>query len=204
MLIKVCGLRNKQNIAELAQLPIDFIGFIFYSKSKRYAIPELDSTQVANLGIKKVGVFVNEKTEKILEIVDKFQLNALQLHGNESPSQVELLKNKNLQIIKAFSITTDFSFKKTKIYESLVDYFLFDTATVNYGGSGQKFNWEILKNYKSATPFLLSGGISEVDIDSIKEIAHPKFAGIDINSKFELSAGLKDTEKIKSFIQNFK
>ena len=205
MLLKICGLKYTENILAVAALKPDFMGFIFYPKSPRYAEP-LDSRVLAALPatIKKIGVFVNEDIENILTIAYKYKLDGLQLHGSELVDMCRKLKKLGYIIIKAFPIAEAYNFKVTKSYEGVCDYFLFDTKTEAYGGSGVKFNWQMLKEYTGETPFLLSGGIAADDAEAIQKIEHPKFAGIDLNSKFEDKPGLKNISVLKEFIRNFK
>ena len=195
--LKVCGMRESNNIAELIQVQPNFIGFIFHEKSPRniVTIPQVEIPTA----IKKVGVFVNEEIEFILEKANQFGLDFVQLHGNESSGFCEEVKCKNLKVIKAFNISKEFDFNQLMSYESSCDYFLFDAFGKNAGGNGVAFDWELLSNYKGAVPFLLSGGINETMVNSIKEINHPQFVGLDINSGFELRPALKNIEKIKLF-----
>ena len=206
MKIKICGMKFPENIAAVAALHPDFMGFIFYPKSPRYAEP-LDSAVLKALpeSIKKIGVFVNENLENILTFVYKYKLDGVQLHGTELVEMCKELRESGLIVIKAFPIAEAYNFKVTKPYEGVCDYFLFDTKTDAYGGSGLKFNWKMLDDeYKGETPFLLSGGIAADDAEAISKIEHPKFAGIDLNSKFELKPGLKDVDLLKNFIQELK
>jgi len=213
MLVKVCGMRDAENISELVKLKPDYVGFIFYGKSKRFVtnFPEIKIPSE----IKKVGVFVNESIDAVIEIVIKNKLEAVQLHGNESSEYcVELQKCHlecsrkisselhSIEIFKAFSVDDDFDFSKTDGYQKVCDFFLFDTKGKEYGGNGVKFNWQVLDNYKGETPFLLSGGISKVDASEIKEISHKAFAGVDINSGFEIEPALKNIANVKEFKQN--
>jgi len=224
MLVKVCGMRDADNISELIKLKPDYLGFIFYGKSKRFVtnFPEIEITS----DIKKVGVFVNETIDKVIEIVKINRLGAVQLHGNESPEYCNQLRqsemvtersrsnnndkvistslNHQIEIFKAFSVDDDFDFSKTDVYQNVCDYLLFDTKGKEYGGNGVKFNWQVLDSYKGKIPFLLSGGISKVDASEIKKIAHKAFAGIDINSGFEIEPALKNINEIKEFKQNLK
>ena len=190
------------NIFDIADLHPDFMGFIFYPKSPRYAEP-LDVAVLNALpkSIKKIGVFVNETLENILTIVFKYKLDGVQLHGNELVEMCEKLHNTGLIVIKAFPIAEAYNFKVTKIYEGACDYFLFDTKTDAFGGSGLKFDWNMLKEYAGKTPFLLSGGIASDDAESIQNIDHPLFAGIDLNSKFEVKPGLKNVELLNRFLK---
>ena len=205
MLLKICGMKYSENIQEAAALKPDFMGFIFYPKSPRYAEP-LDITALDALppSIKKIGVFVNESKENILTIGYKYKLDGVQLHGSELVDMCRELKKLGYIVIKAFPIAEAYNFRVTKGYEGVCDYFLFDTKTESYGGSGVKFNWQILKEYKGETPFLLSGGIEADDAEAILKIEHPKFAGIDLNSKFEIKPGLKNISLLKEFISHFK
>ncbi|MDR0428294.1 MAG: phosphoribosylanthranilate isomerase [Dysgonamonadaceae bacterium] len=205
MKIKVCGMKYPDNIKEVNQLPIDMMGFVFYDKSPRY-IDNLspDVMKTINPEIRRTGVFVDASIEKIQEAVYRYSLDIVQLHGNESPEFCQSLKQNDIKLIKAFSIEVPEDFNPTKLYENQIDYFLFDTKTAQYGGSGRKFDWEILSFYQGNIPFILSGGINESDTDRIKNIKHPAFAGIDLNSRFELSPGLKDIKKLNKFVQHIK
>ena len=198
-------MKYPENIQAAASLKPDLMGFIFYPKSPRYAEP-LDITVLDALphAIKKIGVFVNESKENILTIGYKYKLDGVQLHGSELVDMCRELKKLGYIVIKAFPIAEAYNFRVTKGYEGVCDYFLFDTKTESYGGSGVKFNWQILKEYKGETPFLLSGGIEADDAEAILKIEHPKFAGIDLNSKFEIKPGLKDISLLKEFTSHFK
>ena len=197
MQIKVCGMRDSENISALMTLKPDYIGFIFYDKSKRF-VADFAQIEIPST-IKKVGVFVNETIEEIIEKANQHTLDFVQLHGNETPEYCSALSAKNIKIIKAFSVDENFDFSAIKPFEKSVSLFLFDTKGNNYGGNGIKFNWELLQNYSGKTPFLLSGGISKNDVAEIKKFKHPAFLGIDINSGFELEPGLKNIEEIKEF-----
>ena len=213
MKIKVCGMRDMENIQRLIALEPDFIGFIFYDKSKRF-VTNFPKVEIP-LSIKKVGVFVNESIENIANLVTEHQLDYVQLHGEESPEYCkELIENEainsnesfQLGIMKAFSADETFDFSKTKAYTPYCDYFLFDTKGNEYGGNGIKFNWDILQNYKGKTPYLLSGGISKNDVSLITEFFQKKenkmCIGLDVNSGFEIAPGLKNINDIKEFKQN--
>jgi phosphoribosylanthranilate isomerase len=205
MQIKVCGIVDEIFIQHLNEIDIQMIGFIFYPDSKRFVDRKLKKDLIATIPrtIQKVGVFVNEDLLKIIEYASYYQLNYIQFHGNESVKVCSILK-KYFKVIKAFGINDEFDFSTLKDYEEVCDYFLFDTKTSNYGGSGIKFQWEILNNYKGEIPFLLSGGIQPNDVEAINKINHPQFAGIDINSGFEIKPGIKDIQKIKTFIKEIK
>lgn len=201
MKIKVCGLKSPENIKALAELPVDMMGLIFYEKSPR-CVENIDAGKINALALKipKVGVFVNAFFEYILDKMEKFQLQIVQLHGNESPEFCSGLKNRNISVIKAFQIKTVEDLKTCRLYDGCCDYFLFDTPTPQYGGSGKKFDWELLSEYKGKTPFFLSGGIAPEDAVLIKQLNIPKLYAVDLNSKFELSPGIKDINKINSFL----
>lgn len=201
MKLKVCGLKHKHNITELLQMPIDYIGIIFYKKSPRFIDANLsfDFMRTIPKHIEKVGVFVNENSYSICDKIAHYDLDIVQLHGDESSEMCAELKS-YCKVMKAFQMNDDFDFKQLENYIPVVDYFLFDTPTTNYGGSGKTFNWQLLENYSYNIPFFLSGGISEEHIWEIKKLKIPQLIGIDINSKFEIEPGLKDAEKIKQFI----
>ena len=191
-------MRQSSNIRDVEDLGVDFIGFIFYDKSSRFV-----SSPPSYLPsrAKRVGVFVNSSISFIYERAKLYSLDFVQLHGNESPAFCEEVGTKcGISVIKAFGISEKTDWKEIASYDGRCSYFLFDTLCSEYGGSGKSFNWEILKDYTLKTPFLLSGGIGLDDSQTIKELKHPCFAGIDLNSKFEISSGLKDIDKLRIFI----
>lgn len=203
MKIKICGIQNPENMRQIAEMHPDYMGFIFYPSSPRYVVPFLNEEDFKNIPktTKKIGVFVNENPETILEFVEKFNLDGVQFHGDESPDDIYRFRNIGLILLKAFGISDDFDFNKLNEYEHSVDYFLFDTKTPQYGGSGQKFNWDILKNYSSSKPFLLSGGVGLDELEDVLNIRDLPIYGVDLNSKLEVSPGLKDIEKVKQAIK---
>ena len=203
MLVKVCGMREPENIEKVAQLGVDMMGFIFYPKSPRFASQSVART-AADKNVCRVGVFVNESVELISDKIQLFDLNAVQLHGNESRELCEQLHEQNglLKVIKAISVSTAGDILKYKEYVGAVDYFLFDTKCKTVGGSGQQFDWQVLENYDGDVPFILSGGIGPEDVERIRNFHHPKCIGIDLNSKFEMEPGLKDVEMLKTFLEN--
>jgi phosphoribosylanthranilate isomerase len=206
MIIKVCGMRDSANIKEIAKIKPDWLGFIFYPKSKRY-VGENFNPEIVQLlmpDIQTVGVFVNEDYENLIQLAGKYNFNLLQLHGNESPEYCISAKKKGYKIIKAFGIHNEFNWNTLNQYTQSCDYFLFDTSTKDYGGSGQKYNWDILSKYTGDKPFLVSGGITPEDASQIKQINYSKFAGVDINSGFEIEPGLKDTKKTEYFINELR
>ena len=225
MKLKVCGMKYIENIQQVAELQPDYLGFIFYEKSKRNfegIIPELPKS------IKKTGVFVNEYIEIVISLAEEYRLEAIQLHGDESVEYVTKIKtqlaerrtlfieeNKHIkkrknqhfisrnevEIIKVFGIKDEFNFDVLKPYEAIVDYFLFDTKGKERGGNGITFNWKVLENYNSTKPFFLSGGIGLEQIKEVQEIKKtdlPIYA-VDVNSQFEIETGLKSVENIKKF-----
>ena len=197
--LKICGMKYPDNILEVGSLLPDYMGFIFWEKSARYfdeVIPTLPKS------IQKVGVFVNATSEEILEKIKKHDLQAVQLHGNESVEFCESLKKKlpkGIDVIKVFSILDTFDFAALKPFEPLCDYFLFDTKGKLPGGNGTTFDWKVLEQYPSNKPFFLSGGIGTEELEDIKQVLKmnlPIYA-IDVNSKFEIEPGLKDIERLK-------
>ena len=201
-IIKVCGMREPGNIREVESLEIDLLGFIFYPGSSRYVGDSCESADAIRGCTKpKVGVFVNEPIEIILERAARCRLDLIQLHGDETPSLCHDLRKLGYTVIKALSISSKDDFVKTDYYTDCCDYYLFDTKCIGYGGSGQRFDWALLDEYKGNTPFILSGGLTCDCIDDLRQINHDEFAGIDINSGFEISPAIKDTGKLKSFIE---
>lgn len=211
--LKVCGLTKTEQIQELMTMRVDFLGFIFYEKSPRYVLNHLSLDDISKIDHQgKVGVFVNEKTEKIVEIAEKGKLNLIQLHGDESEDFIIDLKRKlnpEIKIIKVIRIGNDTTENRNKITQILnapsksynlqpVTYYLFDTDSKAFGGTGQQFDWNLLNEFEIPFPYFLSGGISEENITNIESLIQKPFA-IDINSKFEINPGDKDIEKIKKF-----
>ena len=198
MKLKVCGMRSPENITSLSALGPDYMGFIFWEHSKRFVS---DVTPELPHSIKKTGVFVDASVEYILDTIANHQLQALQLHGKESPDFCKKLKATGLEIIKAFHLGKSFEFSDLGAYESVCDYFLFDTKGELPGGNGTRFDWSILRDYPAAKPFFLSGGIGPEDQNAIASIINlnlPIYA-VDINSKFEDNPALKNVELIKEF-----
>jgi phosphoribosylanthranilate isomerase len=190
MKLKVCGLNNRENILEVLECKPDYIGFIFYEKSPRF-VGELNANSVKWISsAKKVGVFVNESENIILDCVSAFGLDHIQLHGNESPEFCASL-GKQISIIKAFQINDDFDFTILNSYQDVCDYFLFDSKSEQFGGSGKTFNHDKLAEYKLEKPYFLSGGLSLENIKEVKEAYC-----LDVNSQFEISTGIKDINKL--------
>lgn len=213
MKIKICGLRDADNVKALALLPIDYAGFIFYPPSARYVLQagfEIDHiTRVLPDHVRKTGVFVDASPEVILDRCQKFGLNAIQLHGKETPEDLafllQLFRDFPLprpELIKAFSIGESFDFQQLEPFMDVCDLFLFDTKGNQPGGNGTAFNWDILSHYPFKKRFFLSGGIAPGMENAILHFAHPMLYGLDLNSRFEKSPGLKDVDKISVFIQS--
>lgn len=196
-------MRDEENIRELEQLDIDWMGFIFYSGSPRYVGPKLSYLSKRQ---KKIGVFVNQDLQYVRDCAVENHLDAIQLHGSESPNYCKELQKEGFDIIKSFGIDIEGKMPTDQLneYEGSCSFFLFDTKTKQHGGSGKRFNWEMLVHYKGETPFILSGGISSEDAEEIKLFNHPKFAGIDINSRFEIEPANKNIEMIKSFVKQLR
>ena len=197
-------MRNQKNVEDLLQVCPDFIGFSFFEKSKRHVM-QFPNVQFPYT-VKKVGVFVNEAHDEVLEKVRLYDLNVVQLHGDETFTYCHVLQNRlgsQVEILKAFSIDENFKFKSTQAYEAVCNAFVFDAKGKERGGNGVKFNWEILSDYKGATPYLLSGGIALDDVELIRKFmqttAAKKCIGVDVNSGFELEPGLKNIEELKQF-----
>ena len=201
-MIKVCGMRDAENIREVEALGIDLMGFIFWPKSCRYVV---ERPAYLPTKCKRVGVFVDEAIEQVKRIADEYALDFIQLHGHENPDYCAQLKG--MHLIKAISVSGRDDIETYKAYEGLVDYFLFDTKSPSVGGSGQQFDWSVLSAYDGDTPFLLSGGIGPHDAPRLRQafaldgFPVEKCVGIDLNSRFELSPGLKDVNKLKEFIK---
>ena len=214
MKIKVCGLREPDNISEVLALGVDYVGFIFYQKSKRFVgktkLAEwIAANEEAFGATKKVGVFVNAELDYILNAVHDYKLDYVQLHGDESPGYCRELKLlwsvstlRKAQLIKAFSITPDFDFRETYAYADSCPLFIFDTGgQTEKGGTGKKWDWAKLNEYEGLVPFLLSGGIGPLDGDDVKALDHPQLRGVDLNSAFETEPGVKDVAKLKMFLR---
>lgn len=205
---KVCGMRNPGNITELLELPLEYMGMIFYDKSERFVDMNLARDirkAFVNKSTKKVGVFVNATFDEIQCVKDVFQLNMLQLHGSESPEFCSQVKEElNVPIIKSFAVDQDFDMETVMAYEGHCDFFLFDAKGKLPGGNGYRFNWEMLQTYKGNTPFFLSGGISLQDIDDLKTFDHPQLYAVDVNSGFEWTPAIKKIEDVETFISELK
>jgi phosphoribosylanthranilate isomerase len=205
MKLKVCGITQAEQLKKLDELEVDYAGLIFYAQSSRYVLNKLKSKEIQNLNLslKKVGVFVNASEEDIMTQLEQYRLDLVQLHGDETPSFCKHISN-HVNVTKAFRIN-----KKNeqnidwmiKPYEEFCDFYLFDTNSKGvYGGTGEKFDWEILKHNKINKPFFLSGGIGLDDVENIKAFEHPYFYAIDVNSKVEIEDGIKDIGAIAELV----
>jgi phosphoribosylanthranilate isomerase len=200
MIVKVCGMCEAANIRAVERLGADWMGFIFYPKSPRYVGETLPCIPER---VKRVGVFVNEDTGRLLALAERNRLDALQLHGDESPGDCKALRERGFLVIKSFGIAAGKPFPPalTERYDGCCDYFLFDTHTPLHGGSGKKFVWELLSDYRGKTPFLLSGGLSPGDAGAVNAFSHPGYSGIDLNSGFEISPGVKNVQLLQAFME---
>ena len=199
MLLKVCGMREHENIKDLLKVSPDWMGLIFYPKSKRF-VGSMDPKTIAAIQASEVaiaGVFVNPSLDEIKEKVITYHLDMVQLHGNETLALGKEVKNLGVEVIKVFGIKDYLPMEEMKEWVGTADYFLFDTKSKDYGGTGRKFDWSALKGYNLEVPFLLSGGIDVTDIEEVRALNLTQMIGIDTNSKMEISPGLKDMDKVR-------
>jgi phosphoribosylanthranilate isomerase len=195
-------MRDAENIREADLMEgIDLMGFIFYPRSPRYVATK---PEYLPRHARRVGVFVNEQPERILELAEEYSLDYLQLHGNEQPALCRELRSSGRGIIKALSIANADDFLATDAYQACADYLLFDTRCTGYGGSGHAFDWNLLDAYTGELPFLLSGGIAPEHADELRQLYHPRLAGFDLNSRFETAPGVKDIAAVQAFIRKVK
>jgi phosphoribosylanthranilate isomerase len=202
MLIKVCGMRQPDNIRALQSLPVHFMGLIFHEKSPRNVTKKIPVPLLNKEMIPRIGVFVDKPIDFIAQKISDYRLAGVQLHGKETPQFCEKLRNKfpEIYVFKAFSVDKEFDFSVTKPYENIANFLIFDTKGENAGGNGVSFDWTLLKKYEGSVPFFLSGGIREADAAPILYLAFPYLVGVDINSRFETEPAFKDMEKINNFI----
>ncbi len=206
MKIKICGLKYPENILDISNLKPDYLGFIFYDKSKRYVLADNDvafSNFMFNneFRLQKVGVFVNEDQKNVIRLATMFDIQILQLHGDESPAYCEELQLLGFEVIKAFGIDEQFDFSSLDEYENTCSYFLFDTKTSSYGGAGIHFDWNLLKQYHLNKPIFLSGGLELNDIPTIHDLLNDiPIHALDFNSKLEIDFGVKDVNKCRELI----
>jgi len=199
MKIKICGMRERQNIIDMSVLHPHYMGFIFYAASPRFVGHDFIMPVLPD-SIIKVGVWVNEKLTEILSTAERYQLKAVQLHGNESPVTCAAIREQGYTVIKAFSVDEHFDFSLTKDFTAVADYFLFDTKGQYFGGNAKNFNWDLLKKYTCNRPYFLSGGINNENISKAIEINDERLYALDLNSGLEISPGLKDIVKAKEAI----
>ena len=192
-------MREVSNVEQLVRLKPDYMGFIFHEKSPRFIENPIVINTVPKF-ILKTAVFVDLPAERVEELIGQYGFDAIQLHGTESPDFCSFFKGK-VQVLKAFGVDNNFNFQQLDAYSNSVDYFLFDTKTPAYGGSGVTFDWNVLEKYTLNVPFFLSGGISLDNLDKIKHIKHPHLYGVDLNSRFETEPGLKDIDQLKKAFQ---
>lgn len=204
MKIKICGMKYAENIREVAALQPDYLGFIFHPASPRYVLSAGEESFVIPelpLGILKVGVFVDAPLKEVIRLATLYELDMVQLHGDESPEYCEDLKMLDFRLIKAFGVDEGFEFWKLDEYAAYCDYFLLDTRSAQHGGSGRKFDWKILQQYKGDKPFFLAGGIELADIPTVHDLLNGlPIQGLDFNSKLELEPALKDIRKCRDII----
>lgn len=209
MRIKVCGMTQQEQVHTLADLGINFAGFIFYPKSPRYVFREMTASQIRRINnINKVGVFVNAPMDEVLHLVEECRLQMVQLHGDETPKYCDRLAD-YVSVVKAFRLSDNDSVEwMVRPYADVCDQYLFDTMGAGYGGTGKKFDWTVLKGLQINKPFFLSGGIEQSDAEQIRNFAQDPVAkdlfAIDINSKFEVSPGVKNLPLVESFKAGFK
>lgn len=207
LLIKVCGMREPDNIRRVEALRPDYMGFICWAGSRRNVTGRPDYLPAA---CRRTGVFVDPSPTEVAERVEQLGLDAVQLHGHETPEFCRAVKQicgrdgQAVELVKAFSIAPDAPFPVTADYETACDYFLFDTSCPTAGGSGRTFDWDVLTAYDGRRPFFLSGGIGPDSIEALRHFDHPRWAGVDLNSRFEISPALKDAEALSRFIKALK
>lgn len=199
--LKVCGIKFRHNMHKVARLRPDYMGFIFYPKSRRYMADTLTPADLKTLPkkIKKVGVFVDASLEEVIRQARAYALDLLQLHGQESPAYCAELCKQGFRLIKVFSVGDErFDFAPLEAYKPYVEYFLFDTKGAQPGGNGTTFDWSMLRQYDQDLPFFLSGGVSTENIDQLQSLAYYNIHAVDVNSRFEIEPGLKDIDKLKA------
>lgn len=209
MMIKVCGMRDADNIREVDALGVTFIGHIFYPKSPRFVsqMPEYLPEKAL-----RAGVFVNAAPEEVLAYVQDYHLDAIQLHGDETLAYTNTLHKllepitaqRDIFMVKAIPVKSRSEVLKASLWDGSVDGILFETPGNLYGGHGVSFDWSLLQSYRGQTPFFISGGIGPASLDSLLQFRHPAWLGIDLNSRFETAPGVKDVEALRKFIAAFR
>jgi phosphoribosylanthranilate isomerase len=203
--LKICGLKFLDNIREVIKYRPDYLGFIFYPGSPRYAGENMEELSTLNIpsSILKTGVFVDENMDKVIQIASSISLDMVQLHGKEPVEDCIELKESGLKVVKVFSVGEDFDFNQMEPYASHVDHFLFDTKGQYHGGNSIPFDWEIIENYPFTIPFFLGGGVGPENIDLVRQITNPYLYALDVNSRLEAGPGFKDAEKLELFRRKF-
>lgn len=203
--IKICGMREAGNIRDISGLMPDYMGFIFYPGSKRYA-GRLSPEEVKNLpgSIKKVFVFVNASREEIISTCRAYSIRILQLHGDESPEFCQSFRQEGFNVVKAFRVGQSLDVKEMDRFTNACDFILLDTSAEGFGGTGKKFDWKQLRHYTLELPFFLSGGVAPGDAERIMDMDIPQLYAVDLNSRFEIKPGLKNIEELENFIRKIK
>jgi phosphoribosylanthranilate isomerase len=205
MKVKVCGMKEESSLEAVTALGPDALGFIFYEKSPRHVLPFLSPARVRSLAVpEKVGVFVDALPDDMRRQAEAFGLTTIQLHGNETPDTAARLRADGLKVWKVFGVSPAFDFGAVRPFEGVVDHLLFDTAGPKAGGNGFAFPWQVLDQYTGETTFLLSGGIGPDSLEALSAFSHPRWAGIDLNSRFEIRPGEKDPARLAEFIAAFR
>ena len=201
--LKVCGLKHKNNLFDVVEAGVDFVGMIFYEKSPRYIINSLYPEDVWFLPdeVQKIGVFVDSDIEYIKKNVRLYQLDLIQLHGSESPEYCKEIRSEGYQLIKVFGVDTDFDFQVMEKYLDAVDYFLLDTKTKHFGGSGQQFDWTLLEKYPYQIPLFVGGGVGLENAELVLRKNYSFLYALDFNSRLETEPGLKDITKVKDAVR---
>ncbi len=202
--LKICGMRDESNIQEVGKLLPDYMGFIFYPPSPRYVGEDFQLPVDLNPSINRVGVFVNEQVDRMIELCAKHNLSYVQLHGDEPMAVCKQLKEEGLKVIKVFRIGSGFDFSVTRPYKEVVDYFLFDAKGKHYGGNAQVFDWSILEGYDQEIPFFLSGGLTVENIQYVQRLKQMNLHALDLNSGVEDSPGVKNVLRIKEAVRQIR
>ncbi len=204
--LKICGMRFAPNIREIAAAGPDIMGFIFYPPSPRYLPPQEAGEVIKEVpaGIEKAGVFVNSSLDDVARTAGELKLNYVQLHGSEPPHMCRALQRSELKVIKVFGIGDKFDLNLLDEYKAVVDYFLFDTKSPRYGGTGRSFQWALLEKYDGTIPFFISGGIGPEHLDMLQDLKVKNLYAVDVNSRFEVHPGMKDLKKVKALIRKLK
>ncbi|WP_224998333.1 phosphoribosylanthranilate isomerase [Cesiribacter sp. SM1] len=202
--VKVCGMKDPENLQAVAALQPDYLGFIFFEKSPRYMPQSLNPEDLDQLPrtIKRVGVFVNAPAEEVLEQARRYGLQAVQLHGDEPPALCRQLQQQGLQVIKVFRVGERFNLDELLPFADVADYFLFDTQGKQYGGNGKAFDWELIKEYSLQVPVILSGGVALGSLDHLNQLQHLPIHALDVNSKFETAPGFKNIPALQELLQH--